>query len=279
MWRKVCTFLLLAISLGKINYKACSSDPVWILKLLQKQFSPRGDQEEVKGLPIKQINIAGQGQNLGKLCDTSPLQSYSFSFTCAKWPNVSADFGYQSLWKPLERDPPGFAPPVHGVIIDLTLIRFLLKCMWPALTLRSYLSYLEMLFPSTSKHPVSPVSTTYTEKANGREGNRENLAFSKDLTKVQFLTQFSSTALGVPVLSAVLWGMSGFSDQLLHHPHLSADLKVPDLGRLGFPPQRNLNPWSSLWQEVYRGYSPTRILVWASAFEEFITKDIELINI
>lgn len=124
VWRKVCTFLLLAILLGKINYKACFSDPVWILKLLQKQFPPRGDQEEVKGLPIKQINIAGKGQNLERHCDTSPLQSNSFSFTCAKWPHVSADFGYQSLWKPLERDPPGFAPPVHGLIIDLTLIRF-----------------------------------------------------------------------------------------------------------------------------------------------------------
>lgn len=124
VWRKVCTFPLLAILLGKINYKACSSGPVWILKLLQKQFSPRGDQEEVKGLPIKQVTIAQKGQNLGKHCDTSPLQSYSFSFTCAKLPNVSTDFGYQSLWQPLERDPPGFVPPVQDVMIDLTLIPF-----------------------------------------------------------------------------------------------------------------------------------------------------------
>lgn len=71
--RKACTSLLLAILLYTINYKACSLDPVWILKLSQKQFSPRGYQEEVKGLPIKQTDITGKGQKTGKYCDISPL--------------------------------------------------------------------------------------------------------------------------------------------------------------------------------------------------------------
>lgn len=95
--RKVGTSLLLAILLGKINYKACSSDPIWILKLSQKQFSPRGYQEEVKGLPINQTNITGKGQKTEKYYDMGPWQSYLFSFTHAKLPNVSNDFGYLSF--------------------------------------------------------------------------------------------------------------------------------------------------------------------------------------
>lgn len=124
MWRKVCTSLLLAILLGKINHRAYLSDPIWILKLSKKQFSLRGYQKEVKGLLINQTNITRKGQKTGEYCDMGPLQSYSFSFTHTKSPNVSNDFGYLSLWKQLKGDPPGFAPLVHGVIIDPTLLHF-----------------------------------------------------------------------------------------------------------------------------------------------------------
>ena len=53
-----------------------------------------------------------------------PLQSYSFSFTHAKLPNISNDLGYLSFWKPLKGDPPDFAPLEHGIIIDPTLLHF-----------------------------------------------------------------------------------------------------------------------------------------------------------
>ena len=77
VWGQVCTFLLLAILWGKINYKACSSDPLWILTVSQKQFSLGGYQEEVKGLPINQTYITEKGQKTGKHSDTGPLQSCS----------------------------------------------------------------------------------------------------------------------------------------------------------------------------------------------------------
>lgn len=85
VWSQVCTSLLLAILCGKINYKACSSDPLWILTLSQKQFSLRGYQEEVKGLPIKQTYITEKGQKTGKhskwvlrraILSASPMADY-----------------------------------------------------------------------------------------------------------------------------------------------------------------------------------------------------------
>ena len=117
VWSQVCTSLLLAILCGKINYKACSSDPLWILTLSQKQFSLGGYQEEVKGLPIKQTYITEKGQKTGKHSNMGPSQSCSFSFTHGRLPKVSDVFGYLSFWKPLEKH-----LPVHVIIIDPTVI-------------------------------------------------------------------------------------------------------------------------------------------------------------
>lgn len=99
VWGQVCTFLLLAILWGKINYKACSSDPLWILTFPQKQFSLGGYQEEVKGLPINQTYITEKGQKTGKHGDTGPLQSYSVSSTPGRLPKVSDVLGYLSFWE------------------------------------------------------------------------------------------------------------------------------------------------------------------------------------
>lgn len=78
VWGKVCTSLLPAVLLGKINYKACSSYTLWILKLSQKQFPPRGDHREVKRLPISQTDITGKGQKTGKYCDMNPFAERFF---------------------------------------------------------------------------------------------------------------------------------------------------------------------------------------------------------
>lgn len=110
-------FSLAAILCGKINYKACSSDPLRILTLSQKQFSLGGYQEEVKGLPIKQTYITEKGQKTGKHSNMGPSQSCSFSFTHGRLPKVSDVFGYLSFWKPLEKH-----LPVHVIIIDPTVI-------------------------------------------------------------------------------------------------------------------------------------------------------------
>lgn len=103
MWRKVCSFLLLAILLGKINYKACSSDPIWILKLSKKQFSPRGYQKELKRLLINQADITRKGQKTGAYYDMDFLQA-TLSVSpipnclCQQWPWIS-DLVETTKWR------------------------------------------------------------------------------------------------------------------------------------------------------------------------------------
>lgn len=47
-----------------------------------------------------------------------------FQFHLYQIAYASNDLGYLTLWKPLNGDSPGFAPLMHGVIIDPILLHF-----------------------------------------------------------------------------------------------------------------------------------------------------------